>query len=86
MTSLSGDKLATDIWVDVSESRPYAFSSFSLLGRIIIKIISDKIEKAILIIPFWPVHSLFSLLKAILISLSVILPYHSKSLCLGNHL
>ena len=35
-----------------SELRPYIFPSFSLLGIIIKKIISDKVQKALLIIPF----------------------------------
>ena len=54
-----------------SELRPYIFPSFSLLGIIIQKIISDKVQKALLIIPFWPAQSWFSLLRPISIYLSV---------------
>ena len=35
-----------------SDLRPYIFQTFSLLGIIIKKIISDKVQKALLIIPF----------------------------------
>jgi hypothetical protein len=36
-----------------------------------LKIMSDKVEKAILIVPFWPAQNWFSLLNSNLISLPV---------------
>ncbi|VDI82138.1 Hypothetical predicted protein [Mytilus galloprovincialis] len=61
-----------------SNFRPYIFPPFTLLGKILMKIISDKVEKAILIIPFWPAQSWFSLLIPMLISLPVRLPQHKR--------
>jgi hypothetical protein len=33
---------------------------FSLLGKIIMKLINDIVERAILVVPFWPAQSWFS--------------------------
>ena len=35
-----------------SEFKPYIFPPFSLIGKVMLKIMSDKVEKAILIVPF----------------------------------
>ncbi|CAC5395636.1 unnamed protein product [Mytilus coruscus] len=67
-----------------SNFRPYIFPPFTLLGKMLMKIISDKVEKAILIIPFWPAQGWFSLLIPILISLPVRLPQH-KDLVMMTH-
>ncbi|XP_071138453.1 uncharacterized protein [Mytilus edulis] len=67
-----------------SNFRPYIFPPFTLLGKILMKILSDKVEKAILIIPFWPAQSWFSLLIPMLISLPVRLPQH-KDLVMMPH-
>ena len=47
-----------------------------MIGKIIQKIIVDEVEKAILIVPFWPTQNWFSLLISRLISLPVRLPRH----------
>ena len=55
---------------------PYIFPPFSLIPRILSKIKSDTVEKAIIIVPFWPTQSWFSLLISVIISLPVRLPRH----------
>jgi hypothetical protein len=55
---------------------PYIFPPFSLIPRILSKIKSDTVEKAIIIVPFWPTQSWFSLLISVIISLPVRLPHH----------
>jgi hypothetical protein len=54
-----------------SELKPYIFPPFSLIGKVMLKIMSDKVEKAILIVPFWPAQNWFSFLNSNLISLPV---------------
>ena len=41
---------------------PYAFPPFNLVGRVINKIIADKVEKVILVFPFWKSQTWFPLL------------------------
>ena len=55
---------------------PYIFPPFSLIPRILSKIKSDTVEKAIIIVPFWPTQSWFSLLISAIISLPLRLPRH----------
>jgi hypothetical protein len=45
-----------------------------------LKIMSDKVEKAILVVPFWPAQNWFSLLNSNLISLPVRLPRHTDKI------
>jgi hypothetical protein len=51
-----------------------------------LKIMSDKVEKAILIVPFWPAQNWFSFLNSNLISLPVRLPRHTdENLYIQSH-
>lgn len=59
-----------------SNFKPYIFPPFSLIGRIVNKIIQDNVEKAILVVPFWPTQNWFPLILSHLISLPVRLPRH----------
>lgn len=63
----------TICWSNMS---PYIFPPFSLISRILSKIKSDTVEKDIIIVPFWPTQSWFSLLISVIISLPVRLPRH----------
>lgn len=63
-----------------SAMRPYIFPPFSLIGKIIDKILLDKVEKAIIIVPFWPTQSWFPLLISVLVSLPARLPRHTDLL------
>ena len=67
-----------------SEFKPYIFPPFSLIGKVMLKIMSDKVEKAILIVPFWPAQNWFSLLNSNLISLPVRLPRHTDLLIMPH--
>ena len=60
--------------------RPYIFPPFSLVGKVINKIIEDKVEKAILVFPLWKSQSWFPLLLDN--SFPVRLPRHKDLLVL----
>ena len=49
-----------------------------------LKIMSDKLEKAILIVPFWPAQNWFSLLNSNLIALPVRLPRNTDLLIMPH--
>lgn len=59
---------------------PYIFPPFSLMGRIMNKILVDKVDKAIIVIPFWPTQPWFPLVVSNLIFLPVRLPRHKDLL------
>lgn len=59
-----------------SDFNPYIFPPFSLIGKIINKIVHDNVRNAILVVPFWPCQSWYPLLLSVLISLPVRLPRH----------
>ena len=60
--------------------RPYIYPSFSLVEKVINKIIEDKVEKAILVLPFWKSQSWFPLLLNNLCSFPVTVPRHKDLL------
>ncbi|XP_062570072.1 uncharacterized protein LOC134232143 [Saccostrea cucullata] len=64
--------------------KPYIFPPFRLIGKIINKIISDKVEEAIVIIPLWRTQSWFPMLISSLISVPARLPRH-KDLLIMPH-
>ena len=55
---------------------PYIFPPFCLIAKILNKIREDKVKRAIMIVPFWPTQTWFSMLISALISLPVRLPRH----------
>ena len=61
---------------------PYIFLPFSLIGRVVNKVIDDKVDRAILIIPFWRSQSWFLLVLSNMISSPVRLPRHQDLLTL----
>ena len=65
--------------------RPYIFPPFSLVGKVINKIIEDKVEKAILVFPLWKSQSWFPLLLDNLCSFPVRLPRHKDLLVLPHN-
>ena len=67
-----------------SDFTPYIFPPFSLIGKIIDKVLHDKVAKAIIIVPFWPTQNWFSLLLSVLISLPARLPRHGDLLTLPH--
>ena len=61
---------------------PYLFPPFSLIGKVINKIIEDEVKRAVMIIPFWKSQSWFPLVMDLLISIPVRLPRHKDILTL----
>jgi hypothetical protein len=69
-------------WHDLT---PYIFPPFNLVGKILNKIIADKVSKALLIVPHWTSQSWFPLLLSCLISLPIRLPRHKNILTLPHN-
>ena len=63
---------------------PYIFPPFCLIGKIINKIVQEKVEKAILVFPFWRSQSWFPLILDNMCSFPVRLPRHKDLLCLPH--
>lgn len=63
---------------------PYIFPPFNLITRIIHKIIADNVEKAMIVVPFWPTQNWFPLLMSVLISLPARLPQHNDLLVMPH--
>lgn len=63
---------------------PYIFPPFHLLGKILNKIIEDKVDKAIVVFPVWKSQSWFPLLLSMLISVPVRLPRHTDLMTDGE--
>lgn len=68
----------------MEESNPYIFPPFHLLGKILNKIIEDKVDKAIVVFPVWKSQSWFPLLLSMLISVPVRLPRHTDLMTDGE--
>lgn len=64
---------------------PYIFAPFSLIGKVINKLIMDEVEKALLIVPLWRSQSWFPLLLSNLISFPIRLPRHKDLLTLTHN-
>lgn len=64
--------------------QPYIFPPFCLISRVLNKLEEDKVEQAILIVPFWPTQTWFSLLISALISIPARLPRHKDLLTLPH--
>lgn len=63
---------------------PYIFPPFNLVGRVINKIVEDRLEKAIIVIPFWKSQSWFPVVLDCISSFPVRLPRHKDLLCLPH--
>ena len=64
--------------------QPYIFPPFALISRIVNKIITDRVDKAIMIIPFWKTQAWFPLLLSRVVSLPARLPRHQDLLSLED--
>lgn len=62
--------------VSWSDLEPYLFPPFCLISKVIQKVLTDNVDQAILIVPFWPTQNWFSLLISALISPPFRLPRH----------
>lgn len=63
---------------------PSIFPPVRFIGRVLNKILSDKVEKAILIVPLWKTQSWFPLLISSLISIPARLPRHKDLLVMPH--
>ncbi|XP_060584464.1 uncharacterized protein LOC132740559 [Ruditapes philippinarum] len=65
--------------------KPYIFPPFSLISKVLNKIVQDSVEKAILIVPFWRAQAWFPVLLERITSLPVRLPRHRDLLTLPHN-
>ena len=65
--------------------KPYIFPPFSLIGKVINKVVEDQVEKAILIFPYWKSQPWFPRLIDIICSFPVRLPRHKDLLVLPHN-
>jgi hypothetical protein len=63
---------------------PYLFPPFILIGKVVNKIIEDKVPRVIMIIPFWKSQFWFPLIFDLLISVPIRLPRHKDLLTLPH--
>ena len=61
-------------WKDL---HPYLFPPFTIIPRILSKIKTDTVDKAIIIVPLWPSQLWFPLLISLIVSFPVRLPGHN---------
>ncbi|XP_053398281.1 uncharacterized protein LOC123550528 [Mercenaria mercenaria] len=63
---------------------PYIFPPFNLLSKVINKIVEDKVEKAIVILPYWKSQPWFPLLLPNMADFPVRLPGHKDLLTMAH--
>ena len=63
---------------------PYIFPPFTLISRILNKIIEDKVQKALLVVPHWTSQSWFPQLLSLIISPPIRIPRHKDLLILPH--
>ena len=63
---------------------PYIFPPFTLISRILNKIIEDKVQKALLVVPHWTSQSWFPQLLLLIISPPIRIPRHKDLLILPH--
>jgi hypothetical protein len=61
-------------WKDL---HPYLFPPFTIIPRILSKIKTDTVDKAIIIVPLWPSQLWFPLLISLIVSFPLRLPGHN---------
>lgn len=55
---------------------PYIFPPFNLIAKILAKIMSDEVQRAIIVVPLWPTQSWFPVLMSCLVYSPARLPRH----------
>jgi len=66
------------------EFEPYIFPPFNLIAKVLNKLKEDRVEKALLIFPYWTAQSWFPVLLDCLIDIPVSLPRHKDLLFLPH--
>lgn len=64
---------------------PYIFPPFNIIGKVVNKIVSDQVEKAIVVLPFWKSQTWFPLVLANLADFPVRLPRHRDLMVLPHN-
>ena len=67
------------------EFSPYIFCPFDLVGKVVTKIVSDKVQEVLLIIPHWRSQIWFPMIVSNLISLPIRLPRRRDLLTLPHN-
>ena len=63
---------------------PYVFPPFNLVGKVINKIVHDKVDRALIVFPYWPSMSWFPLVLESLCALPIRLPRHRNILTMAH--
>jgi hypothetical protein len=80
------DAFANDAFsISWQSFHPYIFPPFSLMGKVINKIVQDHVEKALLVFPFWKSQPWFPLILSIISDFPVRLPRHTDLLTLAHN-
>lgn len=67
------------------EFNPYIFPPFSMIGKVLNKVIEDEVDQALLVFPFWKSQAWYPLLLSTMISFPVRLPRHKDLLVLAHN-
>ena len=67
-----------------SEYLPYIFAPFNMIGKVLNKVMEDKVNQALLIVPFWPSQTWFPLLLSLLSDFPIRLLRHRDLLILPH--
>ena len=79
------EALFTDAFsIDWHSFRPYIFPPFTLISKVINKIVEDKVEKVLAILPHWKSQPWFAQMIPYVASFPVRLPRHKDLLTLGH--
>lgn len=65
--------------------QPYLFPPFNLVGKVINKVVSDKVERALIIVPYWFTQSWFPVLLENMCAFPIRLPRHRDLLVLPHN-
>ena len=68
-----------------SDYLPYIFAPFNLIGKVLNKIMEDKVDQALLIVPHWPCQTWFPLLLSLLSDFPIRMPRHKDLLVLPHN-
>lgn len=61
---------------------PFLFPPFNLVGKVLNKVVQDRVEKALIVLPYWPSQSYFPIFLENLCSFPVRIPRHGDLLTL----
>ena len=64
---------------------PYLFPPFNLVGKVLNKVVQDSVEKALIVLPYWPSQSYFPVFLENLCSFPVRIPRHVDLLTLVHN-